>query len=58
MAVFKHSYQYASVADAITFLIIMHSTFTSTFYGGIACIDVLNFGTKKKTTGSALCDWF
>ena len=38
----------ASVADAITFLIILHSTCTGLFSGGIACIVVLEFGPRKK----------
>ena len=38
---------YASVYDAITFLIIMHSTFTGPFSGRIACIGVLGFGPRK-----------
>ena len=34
---------YASVADSITFLIMLHSTFTGPFSGGISCIGVLDF---------------
>ena len=37
-----------SVADAITFLIMLHSTCTGKFYGGIYCIGVLDFGPRKK----------
>ena len=38
----------ALVAYAITFLIMLHSTCTKTFLGGIDCIGVLNFGPRKK----------
>ena len=38
----------ASVADAITFLIILHSTCTGPLSGGISCIGVLDFGPRKK----------
>ena len=37
----------ASVADAIIFIIMMHSTCTVTFSGGIVCISVLDFGPRK-----------
>ena len=39
---------YASVADTIPFLIILHSTCTGTFYGDIDFIGVLDFGPRKK----------
>ena len=39
---------YASVTDAITFLIILHSKCTGPFPGGIACIGVLDFFPRKK----------
>ena len=38
----------ASVDDAITFLIILHSTCTGPFLGGIDFIGVLDFGLSKK----------
>ena len=40
---------YASVADAMNFLMILHSTCMGPFYGGIALIGVLlmDFGTIK-----------
>ena len=37
----------AFVADAITFLIMMHYTCTGIFLGGIDCIGVFYFGTRK-----------
>ena len=44
----------ASVADAMTFLIMLHSTCTGTFYGGIYCIGVLDFGPRKKYSPALL----
>ena len=38
----------ASVADAMTFLILLHSTCTGPFYRGIDCIGVFDFGPRKK----------
>ena len=38
---------YASVDEAITFLIMLHSTCTGEFWGGIDCIGVLDFGPRK-----------
>ena len=38
---------YASVDDAMTFIIMLHSTCTVLFYGGIACISVLYFGPRE-----------
>ena len=37
-----------SVADVMTSLMILHSTCTGKFYGGIAVIGVLDFGPRKK----------
>ena len=37
----------ASVADAMTFLMMLHSTCTGLFPGGIALIGVLHFGSRK-----------
>ena len=37
----------ASVADTMTFLIILHSTHTGPFWGGIDCIGVSDFGPRK-----------
>ena len=45
----------ASVSDAITLLIMLHSTFTGPFWGGIDCIDVLDFGPSKKYPPDLLC---
>ena len=45
---------YASVADAITFLVILHYTCTGTFLGGIDCIGVLDFGPSIKYPPSLL----
>ena len=39
---------YAPVADAITFLIMLHSTWTGPFWGGINFIGVLYFGSRKE----------
>ena len=39
---------YASMADAMTFIIILHSTFTGPFYGGVSVIGVLDFWLRKK----------
>ena len=36
-----------SVADSITFLIILHSTSTGPFWGAIDFIGVLDFGPRK-----------
>ena len=38
---------FASVADVMTFLIIMNYTCAGPFYGGFDCIIVLDFGTRK-----------
>ena len=40
----------ASVADAITFIIMLHSTCTGKFYDGIVCIGVLDFFLQKIST--------
>ena len=45
----------ASVADAMTSLIIMHYTCTGPFGGGIDCIMVLYFGPRKKYLPALLC---
>ena len=37
-----------SMADAMTFIIVLHSTCTGTFDGGIASICLVDFGTRKK----------
>ena len=37
-----------SLSDVITLLIILHYKCTGPFLGGISCIDVLDFGPKKK----------
>ena len=34
--------------DAMTFIIMLNSTCNGTFYGGISCIFVLDFGPRKK----------
>ena len=38
----------ASVDDSMTFLIMIHSTCTGPFSGGISCIGVLYFGPRVK----------
>ena len=38
----------ASMADSVTFLIMLKSTCTGSFYGVIDCIGVLYFGPRKK----------
>ena len=38
---------YAYVSNAITFLIMLHYTFTGTFFEGFSCIGVLYFGPRK-----------
>ena len=46
----------SSVADAMTFLTMLHFTCTGTFYGGIYFIGVLDFGPRKVfSSGSASC---
>ena len=45
----------ASVADAITLLMMPHSTFTGPFSGGIFWICVLDFGSKKKYPLDLIC---
>ena len=46
---------YTSVADAITLLIMLHSTCNGPFWGGIDCIGVLDFGPRKKYPPALLC---
>ena len=46
---------YASVADSMTSLIILHYTCNGPFLGGIDCIGVLDFGPSKKYTPALLC---
>ena len=36
-----------SMANVVTFLIMMHFTCTGTFFEGVACIIVLDFGPRK-----------
>ena len=47
----------ASVADSMAFLMILHSTCTGSFSGGIAFIGVslLDVGTSKKFQPALLC---
>ena len=45
----------ASMDDAITFLMIMNSTCTGPFSGGIYCISVLDFGPRKNYPLDLLC---
>ena len=47
---------YASVADAMTFIIILNYTCTGQFSGGIVCIGVLDFCPRKKNPPALLCD--
>ena len=44
----------ASMADTMIFLIMLHSKCDGTFYGGIACIGVLDFGHRKKYSSALL----
>ena len=46
---------YTSVADTITFLIILHSTCTGTFSRGISYIGVLDFGSRILFLSDLLC---
>ena len=46
----------ASVADAITFLIMLHYTCTGPLYVGIYCICVLDFGPRKNPP-ALLCSY-
>ena len=39
--------KYASVADSMKFIIMLQSTCTDTFSGGISCIGVLDFCPRK-----------
>ena len=39
---------YASMADAITFLIMLHATCNGSFWGAVDCIGVLDFSPRKK----------
>ena len=43
------------MADAMTFLMILHYTCTGPFYGGMACIGVLDFGPRKKYPPALIC---
>ena len=44
----NNPHNYASVDDAMTFIMILHSTCTGPFPGGIYFIGVLGFGPRKK----------
>ena len=44
----NNSPNYNYVANAITFLVMLHYTCTGQFFGGIACISVLGFGHNQK----------
>ena len=46
---------YDSVDDARTFLIMLHSTCTGPFSGGIYCIGMLDFSPSKKYPPALLC---
>ena len=48
----------ASVDNSITLFIILHYTWTGSFSGGISCIGVLDFGTRKIFSGSTSYLWF
>ena len=45
------------VADAVTFLIVLHSTCTGSFSECIYCIVVLVLFLQKISTGSSSCHW-
>ena len=47
----------SSVADTMTFIIMLNSTCTGPFSGGIGFIGVLDSGTRKKYTPALLCDY-
>ena len=47
---------YDSVADYTPFIIMLHSTCTGMFSGGIACIGGLDFGPRKKYPPALLRD--
>ena len=44
-----------SIADTTTLLIMINSTCTGTFYRGVACTSVLDFGPRKKYPHALLC---
>ena len=46
---------YAYMSDVITFLIMLHSTCTGPFYGGINFINVLDSGPRKKYLPALPC---
>ena len=46
---------YAFVADAMIFCIMLYSTYNDLFYGGIDCIGVLDFGPRKQYPPDMLC---
>ena len=46
---------YSYVADPIKFLILLHSTYTVLFSGGLYCIGALDFGPRKKYPSALLC---
>ena len=47
---------YASVADSITFIIMLHSTCSETFLGGLDYIVVLDVGPRKKHPPALIFD--
>ena len=51
LVVFKQSPNFASVDDAMSFIVILHSTCTGPFSGGIAviCVLFMDFGPRKNT---------
>ena len=53
----NHPPNCAYMSDDMEFLIMMYSTCTGPFYGGISCIGVLDFDPRKISTSSALCLW-
>ena len=54
LVVLKYSSLLFFFDDAMTFLIILYSTFTGPFWGGVYCIGVLHFGTSKKYSPALL----
>ena len=46
---------YASMTDAMTFLIMIYSTYTGPFSGGISCISVLYFDLSTKYAPALIC---
>ena len=46
---------FVSMSDAMKFLIMLHSTCTGPFSGGIACTGMLDFGPRNKNPPALIC---